>query len=254
MKGNKIFIQILKYVFIFTCIGLFLFESKDCISQFMKYETLTKTTQEKQENYPLPWICIEASSIPEHDFSKLGLSSLGYRQEGKWIGNSSLHDAESVFNAVSDSFEDLVESVGIEMAVNEHSDRYLSVSLSMKQLIVNQCDYYSRLKCYCVHLNSEFTKNGVQEIWIKFKKNVVVSAIAPGNFYSRERKQARIRVEQGYKYEYFLQHKIINRLSGNVTCTEESNWKTDDCKLASINQNITNTFNCTTPWLLSFAR
>jgi hypothetical protein len=110
------------------------------------------------------------------------------------------------------------------------------------------------LKCYCVKLKPEFAKNGLQEIWIRFKKNVVVSAIAPGNFYSRERKQARIRIERGYKYEYFLQHKIVHRLSGNENCTEDADWKTDDCKLGVINENITSTFNCTAPWLLFYAR
>ena len=126
--------------------------------------------------------------------------------------------------------------------------------MSMKHVIIKRCDYYSKLKCFCGSLKPEFAKRGVQEFWLRFKKNVRVSVVAPSNFYSRVRKPARIRVEQGYKYEYFLQHNIIHIIAGDDKCTEDINWKTDNCKLDYINQNITKTFNCTTPWLLSYAR
>ena len=35
---------------------------------------------------------------------------------------------------------------------------------------------------------------------------------------------------------------------------EDINWKTDNCKLNYINQNITKTVNCSTPWLSSYSR
>ena len=106
------------------CICLFLNESKDCISHFMKYDTLTKTTQEKQEKFQLPWIFIEASSIPENAFSKIGLTFEGYRKDGKWKGNQSEYDEETTFDKVSESLGDLIQSGGFETAVDEYSDQY----------------------------------------------------------------------------------------------------------------------------------
>ena len=186
--------------------------------------------------------------------SSLGLTSEGYRKEGKWKGNVPEHDEKSTVDKVYKSLGDLIESGGFETAVDEYLDQYEFINFGPNQSIITRCDYYSRLKCYCVRSKPELFKVGVQEILMKFKKNVVISAVAPGNFYSRERKQARIRIEQGYKYEYFLQHKIIHQLTRNEKCTEDINWKTDDCKLGFINQKITKSFNCTTPWLLSYAR
>ena len=81
---------------------------------------------------------------------------------------------------------------------------------------------------------------------MKFKKNVVISAAAPGDLYSRERKQA--------SKQELSKGTNMNKLSGDDKCTEDINWKTDNCKQDYINQNITKMFNCTAPWLLSYAR
>ena len=107
--------------------------------------------------------------------SSLGLTSEGYRKEGKWKGNVPEHDEKSTVDKVYESLGDLIESGGFETAVDEYLDQYEFINFGPNQSIITRCDYYSRLKCYCVRSKPELFKVGVQEIQMKFKKNMNTS-------------------------------------------------------------------------------
>ena len=258
--------KILKFLFICACIIIFLYETQEGIRWYLEFETLTSTFKEKQNQHPLPWICVEAHEAPDSDFAVLNLTSDGYRKQGQWKNNLNELDEESSYNMVSKRFEDLFESGTIEAAADDSSDSYETHRLTSRNVNTTRCDFYSRLKCYCISFPQFYRQREVQEMKLNFRSNVVVSVVAPGNFYSRERKQSRIRVEKGYKYDYVLEHTIVKHRqksrfvgflepdTGTNNCTHETKITTDDCKLSFINNKITTMMNCTTPWLLFYAR
>ena len=48
----------LKWIITFSCFLLFMYKASLCIKQFMQYETVTKNSEERQEIYPLPQVCM----------------------------------------------------------------------------------------------------------------------------------------------------------------------------------------------------
>ena len=222
----------------------------------MKFETLTNTSEEPQEFHPLPWFCIEATNFSEEKLRKFSLTGSGYKTEGQWSSNVSSLDEESIYNNITASFEDLVSKVSVKQEKNTKSDDYASIDLfpGNKELIVKRCDYYYQLKCFSIKLAHSISKHGVQEIVISLKINSAISATAPGNYYSLAKKQARISLETGYKYEYGVHHSISKKRSvRSAKCSQKMDWMQDECKLKYLNQKLMDHLYCTTPWLLHFA-
>ena len=84
--------------------------------------------------------------------------------------------------------------------------------------------------------------------------NSTISVTASGNYYSLNRQQARLSLENGYKYEYGVHHSISKEFSvRSAKCMPEMDWMQDDCKLKNLTQKLMDHLNCTTPWLLHFA-
>ena len=166
-------------------------------------------------------------------------------------------DEESIYNTISSSFEDLVSNVSVEQEKSTNSDAYTTINLvpGDKGLTIKRCDYYYRLKCYCIKLAHSISSHGVQEITIGLKLKSQISGVAPENFYSLARKQARIVLDTGYKYQYGVHTSISRKLSvRSAQCESEMDWMQDHCKLKYINQKLIDHLNCTTPWLLHFAK
>ena len=72
------------------------------------------------------------------------------------------HDEKSTVDKVYKSLGDLIESGGFETEVDEYLDQYEFINFGPNQSIISRCDYYSRLKCYCVRSKPELFKVGVQ--------------------------------------------------------------------------------------------
>ena len=82
---------------------------------------------------------------------------------------------------VSKRFEDLFESGIIESVVDDSSDSYETLHLTSRNVNTTRCDFYSRLKCYCINFPQFYRQREVQEMKLNFLSNVVVSVVAPGN-------------------------------------------------------------------------
>ena len=54
-----------------------------------------------------------------------------------------------------------------------------------------------------------------------------------------------------YKIEYSIHHSLD---LARQPCQEDAAWKEDVCKQSIVNGRIMESFNCTTPWLLHYAR
>ena len=47
----------------------------ECTKHYMKYETVTKTGEERQETYPLPQICVSQAEISDQALDSLALTA-----------------------------------------------------------------------------------------------------------------------------------------------------------------------------------
>ena len=255
MKG--IFPSKYSTIFIFICVILFTYNASECIYCYLKQEPLTRSTLEKQELHPLPSICIsQSATTSEQKLSAKNLTSNEYNKEGKWQSDFSTLDEEGFYDEISASFEDLVEKIVLEKAINGDSDAYEEVTLDRSDgLILERCDYYDELKCFCINFADKLTSQGIQRIKLFMKMYSRITVAAPGNYFTFDRKQAEINYAHGFEYRYHLQHTISNALPlGANSCTKATDWKVDFYRLKYINDKMINMLNCTTPWLLHFAR
>ena len=165
---------------------------------------------------------------------------------------------EIVYEYLSSSFTDLVHKVVLSRMSQSTTDDYERVifkAIEDNRMVLSRCDYYDKLKCFCITFSPEMVEFGVQAISVYPKTGCYITVTAPGKFYSHERKKSMIRYVSGFKYLYNIGYAIITSpLMEDDSCDHSRDWKVDDCKLKYINNIIINQFNCTVPWLLHFSR
>ena len=141
--------------------------------------------------------------------------------------------------------------------VDEESDAYEKIEIRQPQdgLVIHRKDYYYGLKKYCIGFSSYFASKGIQTINIYLNNNSRITIVAPENSYSFDRKMTTIKFRVGFEYRFLLHHTIVKSLaSGSDQCTPDIAWGQDQCKSKYINNLMIDTYNCTAPWLLHFAR
>ena len=245
--------KILNACFVLICISFFSYQAIKCLDEFMKQQPLTRRSVEIQQLYPLPSICVQPLNI---SYSLHNLTQEGYQWEGKWRSVLPEFDDEETYNNISASFQDLVEQIQVERNVDGDSDSYETVQLSIDDdFSIDRCDYYFNLKCFCINISEKQNTKGIQRIKMDLKMSSEVTIVPPQNYYSFLRKQTLFYFEAGFNYNFALHHSITKSLSIQPNpCSEAMDWMQDPCKLKYINDKIMDTLNCTTPWLLAFAR
>ena len=109
------------YLLLLTCVTLFTYELSRALSAFIKEEVVTKTSQQNQEHFPRPQICISSKYLMRTD--ELGTLfgeniSHGDYQSGKWSGENSNLTEEDLFNKVAPEITDLIDKLSIENTTN----------------------------------------------------------------------------------------------------------------------------------------
>ena len=202
MNTNTIFSTKLSTIFIAGCGSLFIYKASECVYSFVTQEPLARSTVERQELHPLPSICISPSKLPGEIFSSRNLTLNEYQKEGKWRSEFSSTEEEAIYNELSASFEDLVEKITLHKGVNEASDSYeqLILHTETEGLILERCDYYYNLKCFCVQFREDIASKVIQRIKLHLKMDSVIAVTPPGNYFALERKQSEIFIASGFRY------------------------------------------------------
>ena len=199
----------LKWLITFSCFSLFMYKASLCIKQFMRYQTVTKNGEERQEVYPLPQICISQAEIPSDALINLGITARGYRSKGLWQSNQSKMTEEEIYRRLSTKFEDIVDKLIVDV-LHKDNDNYDKITIFQKfsngtnsdDLELTSCDYYYSLQCFCINLSSRLKTRAIQKLYVYMKKNAHVAVVAPGNYYGYERKRNEMYTEVGYSYRY----------------------------------------------------
>ena len=109
------------YLLLLTCVTLFTYELSRALSAFIKEEVVTKTSQQKQEDFPRPKICISSKYLMRTD--QIGdlfgenISHLDY-QNGRWTAENSNLTEEDIFDKVAPEITDLIDKLSIENTTN----------------------------------------------------------------------------------------------------------------------------------------
>ena len=250
---------VMKLTWFFFCTLLFSYNAWRCVDQYLLFETVTKSSQEGQELHKFPMICIGPEELSKEETAKLNMTPKGYQNGDMWKARNMTE--EEVYDNLSLGFGKLVKKIKIRKYKMKNSGAYESVyfnseELKMSAVQVLETDYYRSLKRSCLVFPHEHFPFGIQDVdfYMKNTKNAVFFVAPPGNAFSMDRKPNRFRYAKGLA-EYAIEHTL--RYSLNLDrdpCSEEVSWKEDECALNIINTKILETVNCTTPWLLKFAR
>ena len=116
MKGNLFY-----YLLILTCLSLFSYELVKALFTYYEEEVVTKTSQEKQEDYPRPMICISSKYLMRMNETRRlfgeNFTHADY-QNGKWIPEGSDLTEEAVWGKLSPNLSDLVDKLLIQNTTN----------------------------------------------------------------------------------------------------------------------------------------
>ena len=68
-----------RLLFRLSCLMLLVYNGKQCIEDYLRYETVTTLSSERQETQPLPRLCLSSESYVEKQLRKLGLTLRKYK-------------------------------------------------------------------------------------------------------------------------------------------------------------------------------
>ena len=241
--------------FVLLCISIFLYEAFQCTYSFINQTPFSQNNIENQELYPLPSFCFTQREIPNTHLHNL--TEEGYKTKGLWRSSSQVFDDEETYKNLSASFEDLVEKIKIKREFTDGSDAYEKESLTSTDngLLLNRCDSDSDLKCFCLNFSPKQMSFGIQRVTLHMKMDSIIYIVPPLNFYSLQRKHTKIRYQLGFENYFDLLHSISRVLPQQPhPCSVDMDWGQDTCRLKYVNDRIIQALNCTTPWLLAFAR
>ena len=227
MNSKKI-----RLFFILACICLFSYEAGQCLYRYLEFDNVSKQTQERQENHPMPEICISSTSFAKKKLTSVGLEFNSYVYEGQWVSNSSQLNEEEMFEFASPKLSDLVDKVSISKTIDEHRDAYQMISFNTSHskdklekdgLIIKQVFYYYEFAIFCFSISSDVFPFGIQKIWFLAKENkMLFTLISAGNYYVFERKRNEMVVLPGFTYDYQIYHDaIISLTMRNDPCKAE---------------------------------
>lgn len=175
-----------------------------------------------------------------------------FLREGGW-GEG---DAETVYERLSYSWNDLVEKVEISKSTDKKSDSFEvkiyktdEIPQTESTIGLTRCDNFSALKCFCLQLTKDIFPHGLQSVLLTLKVSAEVAIITQGNFYSRKRKLNTLLFTPGSALRARVTQKRFFKL-GSTECLEQNK---DLERVRFIHKQLEK-HGCTTPWMLHFTR
>ena len=234
--------KIPKYLFEILCCAIFLYNGCRIVSTYVEYDTVTRSSQDKQENHPRPMICLSTKNLLRVE------NEHGQYHWGDWLLGRANQTAEEVYDLVSPTFSDLIKSISIQrtlFAIGEEYE-YIDINVTEKEtelsangLLISRCDYYEYLKCYCISLDPRNFTHGVQGFTLSPKIDISTFVVAPGRFYDFSRKLTKIEIENNFSYEYVIDYNIYNLINlHNKPCQPQLSWREDECKLSQVRSGL----------------
>ena len=203
-------IEILQTIFTFVCIIIFGYFSYQNLSEYFAYKTVSKQNLDRQESQLMPRICFSSRALAEKKLRKLGISLDEYTQ-GIWTSNSVNYSTAREYEIKKMVFPDLTDilcKVKIKSRINNDSDKYKTTYYKTTELLnqtdiqVVQLGYYYDFSIFCFGFPKSSFPFGIERVYFSMKHDCEVHVVAPGNFYTFERKRNFMHILSSHNYLY----------------------------------------------------
>ena len=203
-------IKILQTIFTFVCIIIFGYFSYQSLSEYFAYKTVSKQNLDRQEFQLMPRICFSSRALAEKKLRRLGISLKEYTQ-GIWTSNFVNYSTASQYEIKQMVFPDLTDilcNVKIKSRINNDSDKYKTTNYKSTEILnqtdiqVEQLGYYYDFSIFCFGFPKSSFPFGIEKVYFSMKHDCEVDVVAPGNFYTFERKRNFMHILSSHNYLY----------------------------------------------------
>ena len=191
----------------------------------MAYHTVSQQSQQRQEDWPVPWLCLSSKSLPESKLAKLGITVDQYVEEGRWITklpNYSHLTEHEVHQLVSKKRSDILTKLTVKRRIERNRDAPIKESYTPDEIInssrisLMHLDYDKNFGIFCFDFLVTAFPFGIEKLYFYTKSKLKVYTVAPGNLYTFERKRNSFTIEDGFKFNFQVRFKIKKPSKGSL--------------------------------------
>ena len=220
-EDQKMHTRTVQVLLMVICSLTFAYYAFQSLKEYLSYNTVSKQKRERQEEQPMPQICLTSPSLAEERLQKLGITSKEYTKEGVWtssLANYSTTSEDEIKRMVFPDLTEMLNSVTVRSRIGKFSDVYKKRDYKSEE-ILNGTDiklfklhYYVYFTVYCFSFPSSSFPFGVEKVSFDMKTKCKVLLVSPGNFLSFDRKRNRLNHMNHMKnYEYQVEIQPLNR-------------------------------------------
>ena len=134
-----------------------------------------------------------------------------YTKEGIWtssLKNYSTASEDEIKRMVFPDLNDLLNSVNVRSRISKNNDKYKETEYKSEDILngtdikVVTLDYYAYFTINCFSFPNSSFPFGIERLYFDIRQKSEVFVVAPGNFYSFERKRNFMSILAGQNYEY----------------------------------------------------
>ena len=167
----------------------------------------------------MPRVCLSAPDLAESRLDQFGISEDDYEEQGTWtskMANYSHLTENEILKLIETKLSDVVTKVKTKKRVNPKSDKYVDESFKLDQIsggtdinLLNfgYYDYLGGIICFDFLLIS--FPYGIERLTFYTKNDLKVFLVAPGNFYTFERKRNVLDTRKDFTYRYQVDYVLF---------------------------------------------
>ena len=199
--------KLVEVLLMVICSLIFGYFAHQSLKEYLSYSTVSKQNWERQEDQLMPQICFSSPSLAVERLQKLGITFKEYTVEGIWtssVTNYSTASVDEIKRMVFPDLTDILNSVKVKSRIGKYSDAYKKTKYTSEEILnrtdikVVTLDYYHYFTIYCLSFPNSSFPFGIDKVYFSMK----VFVVAPGNFYSLDRKRNFMNILVGQNYEY----------------------------------------------------
>ena len=168
----------------------------------------------RQEKQLMPQICLSSPSLAEERMRRLGITFKEYTKEGVWTSGLTKYSTASedeIKRMVFPDLTDLLNTVKVDSRIGKYSDIYTRTTYKPEDILNGtdvkfvKLDYYHYLTIFCLSFPPTSFPFGIEKVFFSLKRKCKVFVVAPGNFFSFDRKRNQMNILADQNYEYQVQ-------------------------------------------------
>ena len=199
------------------CSLIFGYYTYQSLKEYLSYNTVSKQNKERQEDQLMPQICLSSPSLAEERLQKLGITRNEYTKEGIWTSSHTNFSTATEIEIKRMVFPDLIDilhNVRVRSRTGKDNDKYEEAEYKSEEILNGtdikyvKLEYYDYFAIFCLSFPNSSFPFGIEKVFFDMKQKSDVFVIAPGNFYSFDRKRNHMMILADQNYEYQVGSKL----------------------------------------------